>query len=96
MKTKIFTLALLSLMFATLVQANNGNRISLEIPPRTSWLAPEVPVEATFEDELSATAISLMDMVKLAPELPAEAAFDDQPDLQWLAPVVPQEADFEE
>jgi hypothetical protein len=111
MKTKHFILTALflysvSLLFAgsprTIVITTNSITIELNIYDDYSWLAPEPPKEATFDDSEPRPA---PDITRLAPITPKEALFDEAGSdsltspklltLQNIMPVTPKEAEFE-
>jgi hypothetical protein len=112
MKTKILILTVffacsVSFLFAgsprTFVIKTTSITIKLSNYEDYSWLAPETPKEATFEDPEPRPA---PDITRLAPITPKEATFDESDTdpsssgtlltLQNIKPVTPEEADFEE
>jgi hypothetical protein len=113
MKTKILILTAIlagsvSLLFAgspkTYIIKSNSITIEFTVYDDYSWLAPETPREATFEDSEPRPA---PDIARLAPITPKEATFNEacsdpstpsemMLSLQNIAPVAPKEADFDE
>ncbi|MBM3403286.1 MAG: hypothetical protein FJY10_00130 [Bacteroidetes bacterium] len=88
---------------SSVLLASTGNEIRFVISiknPDFSFPAPEVPVEASFEDAIPET----VSFKNLSPEVPSEAAFDDSRDAATftrraysnLTPDVPAEATFED
>jgi hypothetical protein len=113
MKTKAFIITALlactvSLLFAgspkTIIIKSESMTIEIHLFDDISWLAPETPKEATFEDSEPRPA---PDIARLAPITPKEATFEDlaaDPTFpaQKLDPLVnirpetPEVADFED
>jgi hypothetical protein len=94
MKTITIIITAVLALNVSLLQASNLNPTRPVTSPKSIlFLAPVVPMEATFTDTLIEVDYSI-----LAPEIPTEANFEDTifvNDNMALLPGVPAEADFE-
>ena len=96
----IFTLQVCS-VFASGIDKKSGPGNSNITYVERNFLAPVMPVEATFE-VVTETPVTTVDVIALAPVTPSEVTFEDDPGAvpgfvsAGLPPAIPLEADFDD